>query len=295
MADNVTLNAGTGGSTLASDDIGGIQHQRVKLVLGADGTSNGDVALANPIPTLDGLAIARGVASTLSTIHKFGENTDVDTAAPEDLWEAPTTTWVAPTTARLHDIVSSSAADDGSPAGTGAWVVTVEGLDASGVFQTEDVTLNGIGAVSTANTYTMIHRMFVLTAGSGGENAGTITATAATDGTITAQIDPTLNQTHMAIYKVPAATTAYLVSWYGGHIGSTNADLDFQLLRLAPAANSVWRPVQVQGVMGSGNSHFRHDQLLPIAFPTGTIIKVRVTTSANNQGAFGGFDLVLAT
>ena len=39
MADNTTLNAGSGGDVIASDDIGGVKHQRVKLSLGADGTA----------------------------------------------------------------------------------------------------------------------------------------------------------------------------------------------------------------------------------------------------------------
>jgi hypothetical protein len=39
MADNTLLNAGTGGDTIASDDVGGIKHQRVKRSLGRDGTA----------------------------------------------------------------------------------------------------------------------------------------------------------------------------------------------------------------------------------------------------------------
>lgn len=39
MPDNTTLNAGSGGDTIASDDIGGVKHQRVKLSLGADGSA----------------------------------------------------------------------------------------------------------------------------------------------------------------------------------------------------------------------------------------------------------------
>ena len=37
MVDNVTLNTGSGGETLATDDVGGVQYQRVKLV---DGTAD---------------------------------------------------------------------------------------------------------------------------------------------------------------------------------------------------------------------------------------------------------------
>ena len=43
MADNTTLNPGSGGDTYASDDIGGIKHQRIKNGFGADG-SYSDVA-----------------------------------------------------------------------------------------------------------------------------------------------------------------------------------------------------------------------------------------------------------
>lgn len=48
MADNVTL-PGTG-SVVACDEIGSAQYQRVKLIHGADGTNDGDVAGANPLP-----------------------------------------------------------------------------------------------------------------------------------------------------------------------------------------------------------------------------------------------------
>lgn len=50
MADNFVTNAGSGGSTFASDDISSVQYPRVKLVHGADGTNDGDVATANPFP-----------------------------------------------------------------------------------------------------------------------------------------------------------------------------------------------------------------------------------------------------
>ena len=51
MADNITLNAGTGGDTFAADDIGpGVKYSRVKLTLGADGVNDGDVSSSNPMP-----------------------------------------------------------------------------------------------------------------------------------------------------------------------------------------------------------------------------------------------------
>lgn len=50
MVDNFVANPGTGGKTFASDDIGGVDYQRVKLILGIDGTNDGDVAQTNPLP-----------------------------------------------------------------------------------------------------------------------------------------------------------------------------------------------------------------------------------------------------
>lgn len=48
MADNVTL-PGTG-ENVASDDIGGLQYQRIKLIHGNDGVNDGDVSLTNGLP-----------------------------------------------------------------------------------------------------------------------------------------------------------------------------------------------------------------------------------------------------
>lgn len=51
MADNVTLNSGTGGATAAADDIGGVHYQRVKISLGADGSAVDAIAGAGAVGT----------------------------------------------------------------------------------------------------------------------------------------------------------------------------------------------------------------------------------------------------
>jgi hypothetical protein len=69
MADNVVANNGSGGATFATDDIGGIHFPRTKLVHGADGASDGDVANANPLPvkllpaTANGCVVSRTIAA----------------------------------------------------------------------------------------------------------------------------------------------------------------------------------------------------------------------------------------
>lgn len=59
MADNVPITAGSG-TNVATDDVGGAHLQRVKVVIGADGSNDGDVAAGNPLP-------GRGFMTTVST------------------------------------------------------------------------------------------------------------------------------------------------------------------------------------------------------------------------------------
>lgn len=49
MADNVQLNAGAGGQTLRTDDVGGFQYQMIKLGFGGDGVAQ-DVLTTNGLP-----------------------------------------------------------------------------------------------------------------------------------------------------------------------------------------------------------------------------------------------------
>lgn len=51
MADNTTPPGLT--KPVATDEIGGVDYQRMKLVLGADGVNDGDVSSTNPLPTHD--------------------------------------------------------------------------------------------------------------------------------------------------------------------------------------------------------------------------------------------------
>lgn len=62
MADNTTLDAGAGGDTIATDDIGGVKFPRSKIVIGADGSNDGDVSAANPMPALVTGAAAENAA-----------------------------------------------------------------------------------------------------------------------------------------------------------------------------------------------------------------------------------------
>jgi len=75
MADNTVLNTNaTTGDTIATDDIGGIKYQRVKIVEGADGFDDGDVSSANPLPVEVKTALPAGT----NAIGKLAANSGVD-------------------------------------------------------------------------------------------------------------------------------------------------------------------------------------------------------------------------
>lgn len=73
MADNTTTTPGVG-VTIATDDIGNVHYQRVKIVHGADGVNDGDVALGNPMPSL---MIPRTLSLTLDSTTPVPTGSDL--------------------------------------------------------------------------------------------------------------------------------------------------------------------------------------------------------------------------
>ena len=73
MADNTVINLGAGGDTIASDDVSGVKYQRIKVVIGVEGTDGGNVSGSNPLPVVQtsgrlswgqSLAVAAGATAT---------------------------------------------------------------------------------------------------------------------------------------------------------------------------------------------------------------------------------------
>jgi len=240
------------------------------------------------------LEIPRGTLAGFSSVNKFGRNNDVDAAAAEDIWDGGAL-WVPPTTHRTHAIVSSDAAD--TAAGTGARTVTLFGLNSSWAEVSETVTLDGTTPVNTVGTYHRIYRMFVASAGSGLKNAGNITATAATDGTVTARITAALGQTLMAIYTVPAGKTAYMTDYYaainiaGG--GAAYADIELYVRPDVSVATSPYQLKHFLNLATTGTSYLRHEFAPYFKITERSDIIMRSATTVNNTDVSAGFDLIL--
>jgi hypothetical protein len=167
----------------------------------------------------DALSIAKGIVPGHYSVNKFGSSTFIQTG-PSDVWDRDQQFWLAPTAARIHEILSDSDEDSdtgGAVAqGDGARTIEVFGLETWDSAEThETVIMDGTDGTDTANSYVIIHRMVVLTTGSVGPfpNVGTITAVAAVDGTVTAQIGPIKGQTQMAILGVPSTQVMYMTDF----------------------------------------------------------------------------------
>ncbi len=75
MADNTELDAGSGGDTIATDDIAGIKHQRIKIQYGTDGSAT-DVSDSNPLPIDDA-----GGALTVDNAGSFATQATLQTGS----------------------------------------------------------------------------------------------------------------------------------------------------------------------------------------------------------------------
>lgn len=74
MADDIELDAGSGGDTIAADDISGVKYGRTKITLGADGVNDGDVASGNPMP----VGVISALPAGTNAIGKLAANSGVD-------------------------------------------------------------------------------------------------------------------------------------------------------------------------------------------------------------------------
>ena len=159
--------------------------------------------------------------------------------------------------------------------------------------QNETLTMNGTSNVTTTNSYIMIHRMIVRTAGSNAANVGDISATAQTDNTVTAKILAGNNQTLMAVYQIPSDySQGCVVSFYADmNRNNTTGATDVSLL--AKPNGEVWQVKNLAGMIGAGTSHYQHHYRVPNCFAALTTLKMQAAVSANNTDISAGFDIIL--
>ena len=166
-------------------------------------------------------------------VNKFGYNPDID-GSHEDIWTTGGTL-TRLSSAETMSVVSTSTADD--TGGTGAITIQIEGIDNDWVVLNESLTLNGTGALTTTGSFLRINRMFITSSGSGQTNAGTITATASSAGTVQAAIETGSGQTEKTQYAVPKGFRAVFTELQV----NTNDNAGLEGLFLMNENNKGWR------------------------------------------------------
>ena len=236
--------------------------------------------------------VALGNIAGVTSMLKFGRNPDVDTGT-EDVWDGGGI-WTDPTGSSLIKIQSTSTND--STGGSGAQTITVKGLSSANLLSSETVTMTGTTQLTTTNSYSMVHRMFVRSAGSSGFNIGNITALNPSDTTaVLAQITAQQNQTLMAIFKIPADKTGLMTSYYANaHKDAGGAAASGMTAVLVAKPDGEVYQIKHTGGFGAGVQSSGGHNFQPYnSFSALTTLKIRATSNADNITVSGGFDLEL--
>ena len=250
-------------------------------------------------PMLD---ISEGVVVGRKTVTKFGRAVAGIQTTATDIWDRADATptqqiWLAPTAARIHTISSDSASDVSG--GTGATTVVVSYLADWDTAETTETVSGDLNAgIAMSNAAVMIHRMKVAPqATSTTPNVGTIIATAATDTTITAQINPGDGQTQMAIYGIPSTQSFLMEQFYAtinkssGVVGTINFSL---VVNPNPDVQTLaFLTKNTRGLQSTGQSSDDFPFNPPFKITGPAIIKLQGIASAADIEASGGFDGVV--
>lgn len=227
--------------------------------------------------------VAQGLVPGYSSFSVFGYNPDVD-QTEESVWPDGGTV-PHPTTDSQLTIASTSTDDDA--AGTGARTVYIEGLDENYEIVSETVTMDGTTPVTTTESYMYVNQFYVVTAGSGGANAGEITAKVST--TVYDLIATGYNNRTTAHYCVPAGYTGYILEgvFTAGQDSGTTGVTGY-LKQHSP--DGILR---VGAVVALNNGSVSYDFVNPYVVPEKNCIGASAIGSANNNLISAYFNILL--
>lgn len=218
-------------------------------------------------------AFRRDLSSKLISMH--GHRTVID-GDLSTVWpgSGDNPTW--PAAEVSTEIISSDAADDGAPVGTGARTVTIYYLDDAFVERSSTLTMNGTTAVAGPTDFYRLQRMVVATVGSGGVAAGTITLQTLTSGADKYGVIPLgANESHSAYRTVPVGKS-YIPRYISSSLTS-GANTSLLSVELQATVHPETR-VRTAGVWHAVDQIRNEDssfigEFPPVKFPAGTDIR----------------------
>ena len=214
------------------------------------------------------LQVSRGQISYHTALFKYGYNPLI-VNVNETIWDVGGI-YSYLSSAQLLTVTSASAGTDEGVK------VTLVGLDADYVEQSEEVTLNASGVATTDNTYLRIYRAYV-----SGSTAPAGNINISYDGTTYARVTAGENQTLMAVYTVPAGHTLYVTQGVATHgTDTTGAYMTVRFVARSPGG--VFRTAtKVDLINGEILFPFR----FPLKITEKTDLEVRAICSKNQNNA----------
>jgi hypothetical protein len=265
MVDNVTADAGSGGATFATDDIGGVHYPITKLTFGAldsqtiasSGTGTRDAGCQRVTIATDDVVPA---SQSGTWIVDLGANNDVTVTGGETPADADATPTDAVPVQAFNSVYNGTTWDLVREGGTAGSIL----VDGSAVTQPVSGTVTANPASGTIDTVTNLAQMggTALSMNTGVRDAGTQRVTVATNdvvpvtGTITAVTDITNTVTvdnggTFAVQADLGANNDVTVTGGNAHDGTT---LGNPVLGGARATNSV------EGITQVANADLTHVQ-----------------------------------
>ena len=177
--------------------------------------------------------------------------------------------------------VASTDNTNDKAAGTGALTVQVQGLDASGNAQTNNVTMTGTTAANTGSTFSAVFAVVVLTTGSNNSNIGTIhvgtgTFTAGVPAVRMLSMEIGHNRSASGYYVVPLAKTVVLRRFIAT-VATGNKDVE---ISIETSTNGTLWFVQAEFGLEAGDFSTAIDALPQLA--SNTHIRMRATGAATS-------------
>jgi len=242
-------------------------------------------------PTNYHYEVALGRRQGHTTWNKFGYNADIDIGT-ETIWYTGGT-FTPIVTARTLSVVSTDATDDDG--NTGANSLIIYGVDANWKEQTVVVTMNGLTPVVTTETWMGVNRIAIYVSGTGQTNAGVITATATTEGTIQGEVPAGEGTTQQAIFFVEADHTA-LMDWLyitlTKNSGGTQPAIVTKAFVYSAVSNSKYEVFR-DHIKGDVENHTELRPSQPFVVGEKSIVEFQCTTDQNNTEVSCRFSLIL--
>jgi len=188
-------------------------------------------------------------------------------------------------TPAVVEVASTDDTNDNS-GGTGALTVRITGLDDNGDAQTNDVTMDGQTEVATADTFSAVFQITVLTTGSNNANTGIIyvgtgTFTAGVPAVRMLSMDIGFNVSLSAYYVVPTGKTFFLRQFIFT-IQTSNKDA---AITIETSTDGLQWSRQIEFGLEGGSNHFPIIALP--GFVAGTHLQLQALGSASSTAVTG--------